>query len=308
MSQQRLVHIKTSQHALLKGVFDSMAAILSDIPVQFFPDQRMQVLCMDCSRVSFVHLILDGFEEFHVVSEVKVGLYIGSLNKILKSCSSGDILTMELFEGREDELIFSITNTSRGYTTTYTLKTLDTESLSISVPNEKFGSVLSMPSNDLLNIFRHCSFVSDTVSISSDAHNIAFEAKGEIGAVRKEVKKCVVGGKLAGSDCNDGKCIIDDDESDDGDEKARVDAIAATEIEEEKEEQPMDEEENDPSNATRGSYALKFLCYFAKTACVSETAELYLKNEFPIILKYRLGSLGMVQYALAPKIEEDDED
>ena len=53
------------------------------------------------------------------------------------------------------------------------------------------------------------------------------------------------------------------------------------------------------------NFSLKFMNMFTKSSNLSQTVELYLKRETPMILVYKVGNLGRVQYALAPKIDVD---
>jgi len=61
------------------------------------------------------------------------------------------------------------------------------------------------------------------------------------------------------------------------------------------------------SNTTdlvQGYYDLKSLCLFTKCTNVSPNIELYMKNDFPLILQYQIGSLGSLKLGVAPKIVE----
>jgi proliferating cell nuclear antigen len=55
----------------------------------------------------------------------------------------------------------------------------------------------------------------------------------------------------------------------------------------------------------RGSYMLKYLILFNKAANLSNTMEMYLRKDFPLILKYNVANLGDLRFCLAPKVEED---
>ena len=56
-----------------------------------------------------------------------------------------------------------------------------------------------------------------------------------------------------------------------------------------------------------GTFSLKYINLFIKSSSLCSNVEIYLKKNYPLILVYRIGSLGKVQFVLAP-MESDDND
>ena len=52
--------------------------------------------------------------------------------------------------------------------------------------------------------------------------------------------------------------------------------------------------------------SLKYLVLFSKCTNLCNSVELFLKNDFPLITKYNIASLGEIKLCLAPKIENTD--
>jgi proliferating cell nuclear antigen len=52
-----------------------------------------------------------------------------------------------------------------------------------------------------------------------------------------------------------------------------------------------------------GKYSLKYINLFTKSTNLCNTIELYLKPNYPIILKYSVANLGEIRFCLAPKME-----
>ena len=52
-------------------------------------------------------------------------------------------------------------------------------------------------------------------------------------------------------------------------------------------------------------FDLKYLNSFTKSTNLCSTVELFLKNEYPLIIEYNVANLGKLQYCLAPKIREE---
>ena len=57
----------------------------------------------------------------------------------------------------------------------------------------------------------------------------------------------------------------------------------------------------DSDKIIQGVYALKYLVLFSKCTNLCNSVELYLKNDFPLIIKYNIASLGEIKLCLAPK-------
>ena len=60
-----------------------------------------------------------------------------------------------------------------------------------------------------------------------------------------------------------------------------------------------------PDEIVQGLFALKHLVLFSKCTNLCNSIELYLKNDYPLIIKYTVASLGSIKLCLAPKMEEN---
>ena len=61
---------------------------------------------------------------------------------------------------------------------------------------------------------------------------------------------------------------------------------------------------NSPDEVIQGIFALKHLVLFTKCSNLCNSIELYLKNDYPLIIKYNVASLGSIRLCLAPKSNE----
>lgn len=50
------------------------------------------------------------------------------------------------------------------------------------------------------------------------------------------------------------------------------------------------------------TFSLRYLCFMAKTAAMSQKVQIYLEPSFPLLLKYAVGDRGIVAFCLAPKL------
>lgn len=60
-----------------------------------------------------------------------------------------------------------------------------------------------------------------------------------------------------------------------------------------------------PDDVIEGVFNLKYLLLFSKCTNLCANIEVYLKNDYPMIIKYCVANLGEVKFCLAPKNKED---
>lgn len=67
----------------------------------------------------------------------------------------------------------------------------------------------------------------------------------------------------------------------------------------------MTVEQNTENQIYQGIFNLKYLVMFTKCTNLSNVIELYLKNDYPLIIQYSVGSLGLIKLCLAPQQNAD---
>lgn len=60
----------------------------------------------------------------------------------------------------------------------------------------------------------------------------------------------------------------------------------------------------DPNVIVQGVFSLRYLVMFTKCTNLCNTVELYLKNDYPLIIKYGVASLGEVKLCIAPSTNQ----
>lgn len=58
------------------------------------------------------------------------------------------------------------------------------------------------------------------------------------------------------------------------------------------------------SKKIEGRFSLKYMSLFCKASSLCNTIELFLKESYPLILKYNVASLGEIRFCLAPKVDD----
>ena len=65
-----------------------------------------------------------------------------------------------------------------------------------------------------------------------------------------------------------------------------------------------DKSESSSNQIVQGVFNLKYLVLFTKCTNLCNTVELYLKNDYPLIVQYLVASLGVVKLAVSPTCED----
>jgi proliferating cell nuclear antigen len=60
--------------------------------------------------------------------------------------------------------------------------------------------------------------------------------------------------------------------------------------------------QENPKDIIQGVFNLNHLILFTKCSGLCNTIEIYLKNEYPLIILYRVASLGEIKLCLAPEL------
>jgi proliferating cell nuclear antigen len=60
------------------------------------------------------------------------------------------------------------------------------------------------------------------------------------------------------------------------------------------------------SEIVQGIFELKYLVMFTKCTNLCPTIEIYLKNDYPLVLRYMVANLGEVRVVLAPQKQKTD--
>lgn len=61
-------------------------------------------------------------------------------------------------------------------------------------------------------------------------------------------------------------------------------------------------------DAVNLNFALRYLNFFTKATPLSDTVTLSMSKDVPLVVEYRIESMGYIRYYLAPKIEEEEEE
>jgi proliferating cell nuclear antigen PCNA len=231
----------------------------------------LKIMAVDTTKTVLINLKLDAknFNKFKCTKKkLSIGVNLGLFYKTIKSMDKNDILTLYVDHDDKNYLGIKIDNEEEKKDSIFRLKLLDLDDHKMQLPDTRFDAVVTMNSTEFHKLCREMSQLAEYVEIKCLKDKIIFTCKGDF-ADRTTTYK--------GS--------TQDEETDVFIKHASTSADDAPEI-------------------VQGIYELKNLVLFSKCASLCNDIEIYMKNDYPLIIKYTVATLGRILLGLTP-INED---
>jgi proliferating cell nuclear antigen len=257
-----LLEVRTVQATAFKILVEALKELLTDTCLEF-DATGIKIVAMDTSHVVLVHLRLnaDKFETYQCEHRIVIGINMLHLHKLTKTINSNDTLTLFMYDTDVNHLGIRIENTEKNTRTTYMLNLLDLDNQRITIEPTEFSSVITLPSTDFQKLCRDMFNLSDVLEIKNVDRKLIFSCKGDF-CSQETVLAAETG---CGGPEVGGNGVTDKD------------------------------------LVIQGMFNLKFLVTFTKCTNLCNIVEIYLKNDYPLIIKYSVSSLGDIKLCLAPQ-------
>lgn len=256
-----LFEIKTVQSGAFRTLIEALKEILTEANLEF-DSQGIKVMAVDETHTVLVYLRLhaDRFENYYCPVKHVLGVNMIYLFKLIKTMGNSDSLSLYLPASNPNKLGIRMENAEKSTVTNYYLKLFDTDVEDISIPSLNFTSIIHMPSVDLQKICRDMNALGEKLDVEITSSGSDL------------IFKCV-------GDFAEQETIISENNS------ATMKVIKGA---------------NAVNEIVQGIFQLKHLVLFTKCTSLCPSIELYLKNDYPLILKYTVANLGEVKLVLAP--------
>ena len=283
-SNKYAIEIRTVQANAFKVLIEALKELLTDTAIQVSPS-GFKVVTMDNSRVVLVHLKLDAanFEYFHCSGTVVLGVNMLNLYKIIKTVNSYDTLTLFVTKDNVNQLGIRIDKQEKDTFSCYKLNLLDLRYENLNIPPADFSSVITLPSSDFQKICRDMYNIAEDIDITKVNNKLILSCKGDF--------------------CSQETVITDNSVSEENMDGGVAGAVATAK--EGKENKITTIITNISDEIIQGVFSLKYLCLFTKCTNLSNTVEIYVKNDYPLIVKYTVASLGSIKLCVCPHTNED---
>jgi proliferating cell nuclear antigen len=273
-TSSKCIEIYTVQAVAFKVLTEALKELLTDTCIDF-DESGMKIIAMDTSHIVLVHLKLDAskFEIYNCQRKMVVGVNMLNLHKLVKTINNNDQLTLYIENDDINHLCIQIENTDKNCRTTYKLNLLDLDHQAITVDPSQFNEVITLPSTDFQKICRDMHNLAEFMEIKSFKNQIIFSCKGDF--------------------CSQ-ETIMYDTDTDSMEADALLSNGKGGAL-------PMDSAQ---TNIVQGIFSIKHMVLFTKCTNLCPTTEIYLKNDYPLIVKYDVSSLGSIRLALAPQVNK----
>jgi proliferating cell nuclear antigen len=262
------LEIKTVQAVAFKVLVEALKELLTDTSIEF-DETGMKILAMDTSHVVLVHLKLDAskFELYHCEGRMSVGINMLNLHKLIKTINNNNTLSLYIDRDDVNHLGIRIDNSEKNSRTTFKLNLLDLDHQDICVDPSAFAEVVTLPSCDFQKICRDMSNLADHMEIRSVQNQLVFSCKGDF--------------------CSQETIICDSNKGSGGSGSSSSNSSSGG--------------SSSSDEIVQGVFSIKHLVLFTKCTNLCATMDLYLKNDYPLIIRYDVSSLGSIRLALAPQ-------
>lgn len=232
----------------------------------------MRIMAVDTTKTVLINLKLDAknFTKFKCKKKkVTLGVNLAYFYKLIKTMEKDDNLTLYVDHDDLNFLKIKIDNPEEHKDSMFELKLLDLDEDPMVVPDISFDAVVTMSSSEFHKICREMNQIADYVEIQCSNNKIIFICKGDY-AKRKTTYRTGL-----------------DNEEGDG---------VSIKLAGKNKEGPV---------IVQGIYELRNLVLFSKCASLCNDIEIYLKNNYPLVIKYTVATLGRILLCLTP-IKEDN--
>lgn len=269
-----VLEVRTEQTEAFKTLVEALKEIFKDVMIRFHPKTAtspggMFVSALNTSTNILVKLNLpaDNFEKYvcrprKSEDYIEVGVNMTNLHKLIKTSNKNDHLTLFVEEDRMNELGIRLDNLSKNCRTTYRLVLLELATdAQVKVGDQSFDFMLTMPSIDFHNVIKNMSIIAEEVdmkfaNLPEEKFNLIFSCRGDFAS-----QETIFRDYSTTSDTT---------------------TMSVTKINEA------------PHSIIQGVYELKSLALFSKCATLCSHIDLLIKNNYPLVIRYQVASLGKV--------------
>ena len=265
-----VLEIRTVQSSVIKTLVEALKELLTDVVLEV-DESGLRVIAMNKACAVLVHLRLDAerFEYFRCSKPLNLGVNIINLHKLIKTVGNSDTLTMYV-EDDESHLGIKIESSEKNSRTVYKLNLLDMENTKITVSPMQFDDVIVLGAGEFQKLCRDMHNIADVAEIKVVNDEVTFSCRGDFSTQET----------VLGNGC--------------------LQKVAPEDKEGQADDAPA-EASDSSSVITQGMFNLDYLVMFTRCTNLSPTVQLYLKNDFPLFVRYTVSNLGEIKLVCAPQ-------
>ena len=234
----------------------------------------MKIIAVDTTKTVLINLKLDAKKFTKFVCKKKklsLGVNLNYFYKLIKAMGKNDILTLYLDHDDKNNLNIKIDSPEVNKNKLIKLKLLDLNESKISIPETTFEAVVTMDSQEFHRLCREMNQIADYVEIKCLKDKIVFTCKGDYANIVNT---------YSSNENNIGEDML-----------VRIKHASSS-------------NDSNAPQIVQGVFELKNLVLFSKCASLCNDIEIYMKNDYPLVIKYTVSTLGRILLCLTP-VNED---
>ena len=238
----------------------------------------IKTLAADPTKTVFVHLRLEAknFDIFKCKQKKKIiGVNLTNFHKLMKSMDKDDNLTLFIKKEDDHNLWIRRYNSNKKKDTIDNINLIDLDKERFDIPPTAFEAVIKMPSAEFHKVCREMSNIADYVEIQCVNNKIIFKCKGDTS-----------GRRITYEDDDS-----DDDSDSDGERGKKNKSIIKIKHAQQDSNKPL---------IVREIYELSKITLFNKFTTLCQDIQIYMKNKYPLVVRYTVGSLGHILVCFTP--------
>ena len=175
-----MIQFVFDQSSFFFNIIDSLLGLFDDITFTCSP-KAIDLQALDISHVSLIYIYLPSeiFSQYECSQEMNLSFNIDVLNKVLKSASGDDVLTI-LSEDPNEDIEIQIATQNEDKNTTFHLKPVDIEQEGVTIPDQAYTAKLTMGSSEFNSLVRNLSEISDSVKVQCKEESISFSVNDSL--------------------------------------------------------------------------------------------------------------------------------
>lgn len=279
-----LFEIRTVQSGAFRTLIEALKEILAEANLEF-DSTGIKIIDVDETHtvLTYLRLHAERFEYFYCQGKFVLGINMMYLFKLIKTLSNNDSLTLFLPASNPNKLGIRAENAEKRTTNTWMMKLFDTNVENIEMPNITFTTIINMPSTDFQKICRDFNALAEKLEITSSNSDLIFRCIGDfVDGETIILSESDTGVKMQKGGASGGASV------------GAAGAVSTGSI------------SHTGTEIVQGIFELKYLCMFTKCTNLCQSIEIYLKNDYPLILRYQVANLGEVRLVLAPQKNKTD--
>lgn len=304
ISDDLMLYIHTKKIPAIKSLIEALKEIFRDVNIKFTPKVEkpseedpsimkvtggMYITALNSSSNILVRLHLEAAKFCSYTCRpaedkpyVMIGVNMSNLFKLIKFLNNDEELYILYDKRSMNQLNLRYENKIKKLTTDYYLNLLDLNEENYNIERQQFDFVITMPSNDFHTLIKNMSVIAEQVDIkfinTSSGYSLSFNCRGEFAS-----QVSIFNGKTDGTSNDNMVNVIRN-----------------------MDENVEDQNENKTENTViQGVYELKSLSLFSRCSTLCPTIDLYIKNDSPLVIRYRVADMGSVHLILSPTNEND---